>query len=429
MKKVLISILVICLTVTPQSIFAQQGGDGEQTAKVEYVQSEQMTLSNAPDIGCKAAYLANPETGKVIYEKNAHQKMYPASTTKILTALVTLENCKLDDKATVSKEAHDLIDEGYSNANLKTGEELSIYTLLQALLIPSANEAAIVLAEHISGSVGAFAELCNKRAKELGCKDLHFVNPNGLHDDMHYCTAYDLYLVAKECQKYDAFNEIVQTTEFTVPATDVYKQNDRKFENTNELILPKSKTYYPYCTGIKTGHTTPAGECLVSSSSNDGLNFICVVLGGSVRGEVNDRFADSVALYNFAYSNYSNQTVVEDEQVFDTLTVEGATDDTAELDLIADTEVITLLPNDFDVSSIEPDIKLGGTVEAPVKEGDVLGTATVKADGMNYTVNLVASHDVDKPKTTVVYIGVGAAAVVAVVVIATAVKRKKRPEE
>ena len=246
---------------------------------------------------------------------------------------------------------------------------------------------------------------------------------------MHYCTAYDLYLVAKECQKYDAFNEIVQTTEFTVPATDVYKQNDRKFENTNELILPKSKTYYPYCTGIKTGHTTPAGECLVSSSSNDGLNFICVVLGGSVRGEVNDRFADSVALYNFAYSNYSNQTVVEDEQVFDTLTVEGATDDTAELDLIADTEVITLLPNDFDVSSIESDIKLGGTVEAPVKEGDVLGTATVKADGMNYTVNLVASHDVDKPGVTVVYIGVGAAAVFAVVVIATAVKRKKRPEE
>lgn len=425
MKKVIISILAICLIITPLCAYAEDD-DTASGAKVKYVQSEQMQLNNTPEIGCKAAYIADPVTGKVIYEKNAHQKMYPASTTKILTALLTLEYCKMDDTATVSKAAHDLIDAGYSNANLKTGEKLTIYTLLQALLIPSANEAAVVLAEHISGSVPKFTELCNKRAKELGCEDLHFVNANGLHDDFHYCTAYDLYLIAKECRKYDAFNEIVQQTEFTVPATDVYKQEDRKFENTNELILPKSKTYYPYCTGIKTGHTTPAGECLVSSASNEGLDFICVVLGGSVRGEVNDRFADSVKLYNFAYSNYSVQTLVDEDQVFDTVTVAKATEKTAELDLIANTEVTSLVPNTFDRDNLEPEIKINENIEAPVKEGDVLGTAVIKADGMNYTVDLVASHDVHKPMYKVINAVIVAAAAVVLVVIIALIKRKKR---
>ena len=441
-KRVLICILAVCFAFSPVSAFAQAyavapftadegdlaaGEEGEeQTAEVKFVKSEQQKLADEPEIGCKAAYLADPVTGKVIYEKNAHDTMYPASTTKILTALVTLENCKLDETAVVSKEAHDLINEGYSNAMLQTGEEHTIYTLLQALLIPSANEAAIVLAEHISGSVGAFAELCNKRAKELGCEQVHFVNPNGLHDKMHFCTAYDLYLIAKECQKYDAFNEIVQMTEFTVPETKVYPNKDRKFENTNELILPDNKNFYPYCTGIKTGHTTPAGECLVSSASNDGMNLICVVLGGSIKGEVNERFYDTVQLYNFAYKNYSYQTIVEPDQVFTTVEVANASDDAAQLDLVSDTEITTLVPNGFSMENIEPVIDIKQDVTAPVSEGDVIGTATIKADGLNYTINLVAANDVHRQNQWVIYCIIAAGAAVAVIVIVAVVKSNRK---
>lgn len=220
-------------------------------------------------ICCKAAYVAEPNTGKVIYEKNAHEALYPASTTKILTALVTMENCRMTDTAVVSQHALDLVPSGYSNAKLQAGEEFTIRDLLYALLIPSANEAANVLAEHVSGSIEDFAALCNKRAKELGCETLHFVNPNGMHNEDHYCSAYDLYLIAKECRKNEIFNEIVKTKTYSLPSTKVYP-GTRTLKTTNEMLLPGTY-YYSYCTGIKTGHTTPAGECLVASSEYNNI--------------------------------------------------------------------------------------------------------------------------------------------------------------
>ena len=334
-KNVLISILITCILVSPIRVYADNNintnkdnvnnviidnpsvnydvsSENKSEIILKYNKDEQKVLENTPKIGCKAAYIAEPITGKVIYEKNAHEKMYPASTTKILTALVVLEKCQLTDKAIVSKNAINLVPSGYSNAELQAGEELSISDLLHALLIPSANEAANVLAEHVSGSVEAFAELCNNRAKELGCETVHFVNPNGLHNEEHYCSAYDLYLIAKECQKYEAFNEIVKTKSFTLPATKIYPKQDRTFQNTNSLILPNSSSYYyPYCTGIKTGHTTPAGECLVASSSHNNINLISVVLGGGTNSKgLNERFYDTKQLFDFTYNNYSIKEII-----------------------------------------------------------------------------------------------------------------------
>ena len=148
---------------------------------LEYSVDEQKTLDNVPTISCKSAYVVEPITGKVLYEKNAHEKMFPASTTKILTALLTMEKCQMTDKVTISQNAISQVPEGYTNAKLKAGEELSVKDLLYCLLLPSANEVAIALAEHISGSIEAFSELANSRAEELGCETLHFINPNGVH--------------------------------------------------------------------------------------------------------------------------------------------------------------------------------------------------------------------------------------------------------
>ena len=222
-QRILAFLLALCLLLSPVSVCALSEGvddavvaaaadtqalppDGAAAVPqwaVTYDPKQQKTPDDLPAIACKAAYVADPDSGKVFFEKNAHEKMYPASTTKVLTALLVLENCDPDDIVTVSQHAIDLKPVGYSSANLKAGEKLSVYTLLQALLIPSANEAAYALAEHVSGSVESFAALSNKRAKELGCESLHFVNPNGVHDDNHYCSAYDLYLIARECRKYD----------------------------------------------------------------------------------------------------------------------------------------------------------------------------------------------------------------------------------
>ena len=446
-KKLPVIILTFCLILTPLASFAYTAGynpgaydegmtfsdslyeadeiASEARVTFEYIKTEQEAPDDVPDIGCKAAYLADPVSGKIFYEKNAHEKMYPASTTKILTALLVLENCRPDDIVIVSRHAIELRPAGYTSANLKAGERLSVYTLLQALLIPSANEAAYALAEHVSGSVEAFASLCNSRARELGCETLHFVNPNGVHDDNHYCSAYDLYLIARECRKYDVFNEIVSTREFTVPATDVYPYSDRVYSNTNELILPGSGYFYSGCTGIKTGHTNPAGECLVSSSSKDNLNLICVVMGGRIIGSRNERFSDTVKLLDFAYDNYSYKMIADSRKPLAEINIDNAIKDTPMLDVVLQTDIVTVAPADTNEDNVITQINLPEELKAPIQKNQVLGTVTYRVDGLIYSTNMVAGNEVIKKPywlyNTLVSLGV----ILVLIMIAAAVRKSK----
>lgn len=413
-NRILITLLTVCILLTPLSVFAEsetpagsniaysdslyEAGDVAVEPKLtfEYRPDEQAASPNAPEIGCEAAYVADPISGKVFYEKNAHEKRYPASTTKILTALLVLENCNVEEEAIVSQRAIDLMPEGYSNANLQPGETLSVYTLLQALLIPSANEAAYALAEHVSGSVEAFAKLCNQRAAELGCENLHFVNPNGVHDENHYCTAYDLYLIARECQQYPVFNEIVQSTGFTVPTTDIHPDNDRTYSTTNELLLPKNRYYCAYCTGIKTGHTTPAGECLVASSAKDNLNLICVVLGGKKGDGFNERFSDTTTLFAYVYDNYRYQQIADKSVPAKTVTIDNAVKETPTLDILPATDIYAVVPNTITADNADPSVALPAELKAPIQQGQVLGTVTYRVDGMVYATNLIAGNEIIK---------------------------------
>ena len=379
------------------SLYADNEIAGEGRVTFEYHRDEQKTRKNTPTIGCQAAYLADPVSGKVFYEKNAHAIMYPASTTKILTALVVLENCDVNETVTVSQKAIDLVPSGYSTAELKAGEKFSVYDLLQAMLIPSANEAANALAEHVSGSVEAFAKICNRRAKELGCEMLHFVNPNGVHDENHYCCAYDLYQIAKECRKHDVFNEIVKRSEFTVPATDVCPKGDRTFANTNEMLSVASPRYYlPYCTGVKTGHTSSAGECLVSSSSKDDLDLICVVLGGSIKNGLNERFSDTKKLMEFVYGSYAYKRIADCSVPLAEINVRNAMKDASKLDLIIPNDIDTVAPNEITPDSVHRQIDLVEEIKAPIKLHQVLGTVTYRVDGLVYSTNIIAGHEIQK---------------------------------
>ena len=288
------------------------------------------------NIGSEAVLIMESSTGKVIYEKNGYAKKYPASTTKILTAILAIEHCNLDESATASEFAITSIPSGYSTANIQIGETLSVKDLLNVLMIQSANEAAVILAEHVSGSVEAFSVLMNQKAEEIGCKNTHFVNANGVHSDNHYTTCYDLALIADYAMKNKTFRDIVKTTSYTLPATTAYPAESRTFMNTNNLIIPDFRNksdnyYYEYATGIKTGYTTPAKNCLVSSAEKNGIKYICVVLGAGtpyINGEVvSYRYVDSISLFNYVFDNFSFRKLRAEKDNIKTIEIKNAKKD------------------------------------------------------------------------------------------------------
>ncbi len=261
------------------------------------------TLAVQPSITAKGAILVETSTGRILYEKSSTRQMYPASTTKIMTAILVIENCDLSDIVTVSETALSNIPTGYVTCDIQVGEEISVKDLLYALMVKSANDAAYVLAEHVAGTIDNFSSMMNAKAKEIGCKETNFVNPNGIHSQRHYSSAYDLYLMAQYGMKNETFRNLVSTTSYTLPATNKHSEADRSFTTTNELINPDSgDNFYSNAIGIKTGFTSQAGNCLVAESSRDGLDFIAVVLNAE---DSKSRYTDCKTLFDFAFDNYT----------------------------------------------------------------------------------------------------------------------------
>ena len=346
------------------------------------------------DIYSPSCILIDSDSGKILYEKNAYKKMYPASTTKIMTAILTLENCKLDELVTVSDNAVSLesVPETYTRADIQAGEILTVENLLNVLLIPSANDAAIALAEHVSGSVSEFSNLMNKKAKELGCKNTNFVNPNGVHNENQYTTAYDLSLIGKYAMNNETFRKIVCKTSYTLPATNIYSSTDRKFENTNELLSSDNYSY-EYTTGIKTGYTDSAKNCIVASAKKDNYNFIVVILGANKTTQTkNERASDCITLFNYAINNYKEKTVFDSTQVLKQLEITLSDNTTQTLDILAEKDIKVLTTQN--ISDLMPEITLNDKIQAPILKGSVVGKITYTIDGIVYTSNLVAGNNI-----------------------------------
>ena len=281
---------------------------------------------NLLNIYSESAILIESKTGKILYDKDIYSRKYPASTTKILTAIIAIEECDLEEKARASHEAIFSIKSGYSIANIREGEEFTIRELLNVLIMQSANEAANVIAEHISGSVDEFAKLMNKKAKEIGCLDSNFVNANGAHNDNHYTTAYDLALIAKYCMQNEIFKEIVCMQECKLPSTEIFEE-ERCFRNTNSLMQSNSRYYYPYCNGIKTGYTTPAKNCLISSSTKNGFELISVILHAeSTEDGLSARYVDTINLFEYGYNNFNKEDIWTEYDINKTLEKEEKID-------------------------------------------------------------------------------------------------------
>ena len=369
------------------------------------------TLSFAaePNIASDSAILIEESTGKILYQKNAYEKLYPASTTKVMTAILTLENCDLNEIAKVSHNAIYSLPNGYVNANLQEDEEMSVKDLMYALMVKSANDAAIVLAEHIGGSVESFADMMNEKAKELGCINTHFVNPNGIHDDNHYSTAYDLYLMASYGMKNETFREYVSTTNYTLPATNKYPNADRICITTNDMIRPKSRYYNSNVIGIKTGYTTEAKNCLISAAQKDDVELISVVLHAGTNTEgLSERYIDTTALFNYGFDEFSFTDILKENDVVQNIEVENGNKDTKNLDLIAKDTINTYMSKDINLDDLSYEINLNENIEAPIAENEVLGKITYTVDDIEYSTDLLASHRVEKKFDIQIFILIGA---------------------
>lgn len=405
-KKILV-ILILIFTILANLNFAFAI---EQTQSIE-------EITDFPSISADAFIIFDNKTNKTLYSKNETKRMYPASTTKILTALLVLENCKLDDIAAASEDAVASIPDGYSTAYIQVGEQFTIEQLLYLLLIPSANDAANVLAEHVGGSIDNFITMMNDKLNELGLDDSHFTNAYGKHDEDHYTTASDLATLMKYCLKNEDFRRIAGSAICTIPATN--KSAARTYTSTNELIVPGYTYYYEYLIAGKTGTTTQAKQCLVSASYRNDLEFICAILGSE------NRFEDATNLYEFAYSNYSIKDIVKEKDVITSIEVSNATPDTKNLDLLVSEDIPVLINNSISVSEIEPDIALNDEISAPIEEGDILGTVTYNVEGVKYTTTLIASHSVEKSKL-LIYIICGIVAFLILLILLKIVFHKRR---
>ncbi|MDD3185684.1 MAG: D-alanyl-D-alanine carboxypeptidase [Anaerostipes sp.] len=255
--------------------------------------------NDSVDLVGKSAIVMDLQTQTILYEKDINVKHYPASITKIMTALLTIENCKGDETVTFSNEAVNGIERGSSAALVNIGEKITVDQALHGLLLISANDIAAGLAEHVSGTQSAFAEKMTEKAKELGCKNTHFVNPHGLNNEQHYTTAYDMALIAKKAYSKEEFRKIIKTTYYQLPKTNKSKVA-RNWYNSNRMIQQGTAYYDSRCLGGKTGYTIAAGGTLVTFGNINGRVVICVVLQSKNSASA---YVDSSKLYDYTKKN------------------------------------------------------------------------------------------------------------------------------
>lgn len=351
-----------------------------------------------PSISSPNGVLMDYETGEVLFDKNAHEKTYPASTTKVMTAVLVLENANLNDVVTID---YDLYVDGSSMYLLK-GESFTVKDLLSALLIRSANDAAEALAIHIAGSVEDFVVMMNKRAKELGALNTNFTNPHGLPDSDHITTAYDLAMIAKHAMTFDLFREIVSTTMLTFEPTEQTPET-RYYRNTNRFLWGTGganqilyngqyiNIKYDIIDGIKTGYTGAAGNCLISSSLKDNHRLISVVLGATG----NDVYLDSRTLIDYGYNNFKLISLTDKSSGTIETPIKNGKEDFLNLS-IANSK-LAIVSKDTNLEQIKEHISLNENINAPITKGEVLGKISYSIDDKIIgEIDLISSKDIEE---------------------------------
>lgn len=327
--------------------------------------------------------LIDAKSGNVLFESGGDKAMYPASTTKVMTALVALEavkrgEIKLTDVIEITEEMLDNMDPDGTNMALKAGEIISFEALLYGLMIPSGNDAAIAIAYMVAGGIEPFVEKMNQRAAEMGLKDTHFENPHGLHDENHYTTALDMAHIAKVAMENEIFRNTVDIAHIKIPPTNKTEE-ERYYINTNGLIsaMRYSNYYYPKSTGIKTGYTSQAGNCLVASAEEKGEELISVIFGAE---GIDNSHNDSKRLFEYGFNNFEKIAHVFKNQIVGEVDVkQGRSKDSVTLSSVDNIEV--LVPNGTKRDQLEIRLNLPEYIYAPVEKGQLVGSVAVYLDG------------------------------------------------
>ena len=365
-------------------------------------------LDEPPLHSAKAVVLADMDSGRLLFEMNKDEQRSPASLTKIMTVLLAVEalergEVSLDEMVTAQADCLAGLNTDSSTSGIQPGEIISYQDLLYCAMVHSANEACNILAHRVSGSVPAFVELMNRRAAELGCTSTHFSDPNGLSNENHYTTAYEMYLITREALEHPLFAEICNTRGYDMAATNLSQA--RSFANSNALITADSEygsSYvYPAAAGVKTGFTQLAGYCLVSTAEKDGVRLLAVVMGcdGWLNAGIDEyeNFTDSIRLYNWAFENFSYRQAVSSLSTVTRVEVENAVETDAYASLRPQNDVTLLLPKDLSLDTVElsPTIYTEKLV-APIEAGTVLGRAEILIDGRSYgSVDLINALKVE----------------------------------
>lgn len=343
--------------------------------------AEEKGKSSGVEVAAKSVILVERETGTVLYQQAEHEKLEPASVTKVMTMLLVAEavdsgQISLDDQVTCSAYAASM---GGSQVYLEEGEQMSVHDMLKAVAVASGNDAAVALAEYVAGSEQAFVDKMNQRAAELGMKDTHFCNCNGLPAEGHVTSAYDIALMSCQLLKHDLIRE------YTGTWMDTIRDGEFQLANTNKLIY-----YYEGATGLKTGSTANAGFCISASAIRDDMELVAVVLGSTTSKE---RFDSAKALLNYGFGAYALADVTPKEALPD-LEVKMGEADTVKIGLA---EVGKLLVKKDQLGSVTTEVELADSIQAPVAQGTEVGQLVVSVDGKEVRrIPLVAQEDVPR---------------------------------
>lgn len=352
----------------------------------------------------EAAILIDADTGQILFQKNPHKKLYPASTTKIMTGILAIEEGNLDDIVTIDEEVLKNLDG--SHIALEPGEQISLKDLLYAALIESANDAAIAIGKHISGSYEKFISLMNEKAKEYGALNTNFTNPNGLPDENHLTTAYDLAMIAKHAMENETFRNIVKSYTYTIQPTNK-KTEARYLKSANRLLYSNNKIEvdgkvvpikYQGANGIKTGYTYAAQQCLVSSASRGELNLICVVL----KSTGTNIYSDTHKLLNYGFNDFKRANLAFKNEFIDNFSVKDG--DIPYVTGIIDKDLKMSIPVDKK-NEIERKVTTQENLQAPIEKGQVIGSIEFYLSGEKIgTANIVSTMDINKKSPTLKFL-------------------------
>lgn len=407
---------------TNVSSLTAENGDGTNADTGSSVQEEPeegFVCDRLTDPNSESIFMVSLDTGTVVFTMNPDERRPMASLTKIMTYIVVSETVSdLQNTRTTVPEsvAEELAGTGSSLAEIQTGEEFSIYELLNLMMVPSGNDAALTLAKYVDAmripaedsafdedgdGVLSFVELMNRKAQELGCTNTHFVNPHGLHDENHYTTAREMATITQYALTLPYFSEITSQTYYTQAPTNMTSE-ERTVTTTNRMLLSYMEEYYTYTTGIKTGSLNESGYCIAASGFYDGYSYLVICLGSPYIDEdgnytnYHGEMYDAATLFRWAFTSIENKTIVMDGDLIAEVDLKYVWDKDR-LQVVAQGNVTAMMPIDLDESNIKMELDLPESVKAPVKKGDEIGTATYTYKGeVLAVVPLVAAESVER---------------------------------